>query len=146
MHILICMTNPAHQTPGMLLPSRTSSPYNAKPLTQTQCPLNAICHANTLAHPHLDLIIMKHEIDIPRPLRVVPHKVIIPFWPLLFRVARQHALQTDTNAFDIVYRRPSLSVEYVKADDAVGVDVWVPGYRVGVVADKCDFWGLWGYE
>ena len=37
---------------------------------------------------------------------------------------------------------PALPVEQVEADDAVGVDVRVPGYRVRVVADEGDFWGL----
>jgi hypothetical protein len=45
---------------------------------------------------------MKNEVDVSRPLRIVPHKVVISLWPLLLRVAREHALKTDADAFDIV--------------------------------------------
>jgi hypothetical protein len=50
------------------------------------------------------LVIMKHKIDIPRPLRVIPHEVFISLGPLLLRITRQHALQTHTHALDIMHR------------------------------------------
>jgi len=74
-----------------------------------------------------NLIIMKHKIDIPRPRPIRPHKVIIPLWPLLLRVAGEHRLQADANGFHVVDGRPALAIEQVEADDAVGVHVRVPG-------------------
>ena len=64
---------------------------------------------------------------IPRSLRIPPHKFLIPGWPLVLRVPRQHALQTHTDALDILHRTPSRGTEEVEADDAVAVDVWVDG-------------------
>ena len=89
---------------------------------------------------HSDRLIMKDKINISRPLSVVPDKVLISLWPLLLRVARQHTLKTDTYAFDVVDWGPAGAVEQVEADDAVGVDVWVPGYGVGFVAQE-DYFG-----
>ncbi len=86
---------------------------------------------------------MKHEADIPRPLCIVPDEVIVALWPLLLRVAREHALQANAYALDVMNWRPSLSVEEVEANDAIGVDVWVPGYGVGVVLDEDYFGSLW---
>lgn len=91
-----------------------------------------------------DRLIMKDKINISRPLSVIPHKVLISLRPLLLRVARQHTLKTDTHAFDVVDGGPAGAVEQVEADDAVGVDVWVPGYGVGFVAEEDYFGGLWG--
>ena len=87
---------------------------------------------------------MKHKINIPRPLRIIPDEILIALGPLLLRITRQHALQTDADALDIVHWRPPRAVEQVEADDAVGVDVRVPGDRVRGVADKGDFGGLRG--
>lgn len=70
---------------------------------------------------------MKDKINISRPLSVIPHKVLISLRPLLLRVARQHTLETDTHAFDVVDGGPAGAVEQVEADDAVGVDVRVDG-------------------
>lgn len=49
-----------------------------------------------------DLVIVEHEAYVPRPLRVVSDEVIVTLRPLLLRVARQHALQTDAHALDVV--------------------------------------------
>ena len=87
---------------------------------------------------------MKDKINISRPLSVIPHKVIISLWPFLLRVARKHTLKTDTHAFDVVDGGPAGAVEQVEADDTVGVDVWVPGYGVGFVAEENYFRCLWG--
>jgi hypothetical protein len=94
-------------------------------------------------HPHpSDLVIMKHKVDIPRPLPISPHKLFIARRPLLLRVARKHRLQTNADRLDIVDGRPARSIEEIEADDAVGVDVWVPGDGVGLGADEHYFGGL----
>ncbi len=85
---------------------------------------------------------MIHEVDISRSLPVESHKILVAGWPLLLCVAREHALQTDAYALDVVHRRPALSVEQVEADDAIGVYVWVPGNRVRIVPYKDNFGGL----
>jgi hypothetical protein len=72
----------------------------------------------------------------------VPDKLLIPGRPLLLCVARQHALQTDTHALDIVDWAPALLVQQVQTDDAVGVDVRVVRDRVGVGFDEGYFGGL----
>jgi hypothetical protein len=87
---------------------------------------------------------VKHKVDIPRPLSVVAHKVLIALGPLLLRVGRQHALQADAYTLDVVDGRPALSVEQVEADDAVGVNVRVPRDGVAVGATECHFWWLCG--
>lgn len=89
-----------------------------------------------------DLVVVEDEVDVPRPLCVVPDEVIVTLRSLLLSVAREHALQTDAHALDIVNGRPALSIEQIEAYNAVGVDVRVPGDRVCLVADKCDFWCL----
>jgi hypothetical protein len=114
--------------------------------------MNAL-NTNTMLHPHivpslpsipLNLLIMENKANIPRPLCIIPHKILISLRPLLLRVAREHTLQTNTHALDVVDGRPAGAVEQVEADDAVGVDVWVPGYGVCVVAEEDDFGGLLG--
>lgn len=85
---------------------------------------------------------MEDKAYVPRPLRVVPNEVVVAWWSFLLRVACEHALQTDTHAFHVVYRAPTLFVEKVETNDAVGVDVWVPGYWVRIIFDKDHFWGL----
>lgn len=89
-----------------------------------------------------DLVVVKDKANISRPLRVVSDEVIVSLRPFLLRVTREHALQADTYALDVVYWRPALSVKEVEADDAVGVDVRVPGYGMGVVLDEDYFGGL----
>lgn len=65
--------------------------------------------------------------DIPRPLRVQPHKVVVPGRPLVLRVARQHALQAHAHALDVLHGRPAGRAEQIETDDAVAVDVRVDG-------------------
>lgn len=79
---------------------------------------------------------MKDKVDVPRPLGVVLDEVFISRRSLLLRVAREHALQTDAHALHIVYGTPAGTIEKVEADDAVGVDVRVPGYWVRIVLDE----------
>lgn len=85
---------------------------------------------------------MKYKRYIPRPLSVVLDKILITRRSLLLRITRKHALQTHTHALDVVDGRPALAIKKVEADDAVGVDVRVPGDRVGVGAEEDDFGGL----
>ena len=93
----------------------------------------------------LHFVIVKGKLDVPRPRCVVPDKVLVAWWPLLLRVAREHALQTDADALHIVYGAPAGSVEKVEADDAVGVDMWVPRYGMCVVLDE-DYFGSLVYS
>jgi hypothetical protein len=85
---------------------------------------------------------MKYEIDIPWPLRIVPYEVLIPGGPLLLRIAREHALQGDADALDIVYGAPTLAIKKVEANDAVGVHMRMPRYWVCIIFYEDDFWGL----
>lgn len=83
---------------------------------------------------------MKHEIDIPRPLCIVPHKVLISWGPFLLCVTRQHALQANAHAFNVVNRTPALAVEEIEAYDSVRVDVRMPWDWVSVVFNE-DYFG-----
>jgi hypothetical protein len=83
---------------------------------------------------------MKNKANIPRPLGIIPHEILIALRPLLLRITRKHTLQTDTHTLDVVNRRPTGTVEQIEADDAVGVDVRVPGYGVRGCADE-DYFG-----
>ena len=85
---------------------------------------------------------MKNKANIPRPLGIIPHEILIALRPLLLRITRKHTLQTDTHTLDVVNRRPTGTVEQIEADDAVGVDVRVPGYGVRGCTDEDYFGGL----
>jgi hypothetical protein len=76
---------------------------------------------------------MKHKTDVSRSLRIVPDKILIPRRPLLLCITCEHTLQTNTHALDIMHWAPPLSIEQVKADDAVGVDVRVPWNGVRLI-------------
>ena len=71
---------------------------------------------------------MEVEVDVPRSPRIVPHEVLISRWPLILRIACEHALQTYANTLHIMYGTPRLPVKQIEADDAVGVNVRVHGY------------------
>ena len=88
---------------------------------------------------------MKNKANIPRPLGIIPHEILIALRPLLLRITRKHTLQTDTHTLDVVNRRPTGTVEQIETDDAVGVDVRVPGYGVRGCADE-DYFGGLGYH
>ena len=70
---------------------------------------------------------MINKTNIPRPLRITPHKRLIPLGPLILRIPRQHALDTHTHALHILHGAPARGAEQVEADDAVGVDVRMDG-------------------
>jgi len=85
---------------------------------------------------------MKNKANIPRPLGIIPHEILIALRPLLLRITRKHTLQTDTHTLDVVNRRPTGTVEQIEADDAVGVDVGVHWNRtVGLLVEGY----LWGF-
>jgi hypothetical protein len=80
----------------------TQSKLHQRLITPAPIPIS---HAKLQTMPRPSyLVIMKHKIDIPRPLRVIPHEVFISLGPLLLRITRQHALQTHTHALDIMHR------------------------------------------
>lgn len=87
-------------------------------------------HHHLPAHPsHRTILINKP--NIPGPLRIPPHKLLIPRRPLGPRVPRQHALDAHAHAFDILNGAPALGPKEIKADDAVAVDVGVEGDGAG---------------
>ena len=67
------------------------------------------------------------EIDVPRPLPIVPTEILVPFRPLVPRVARQYALQAHAHALDALHGAPAGFVEQIQADDAIAVDVRMHG-------------------
>jgi hypothetical protein len=83
------------------------------------------------------------KIDIPRPSPIICHKLLVSFWPLIFRVPRQHALQTHAYTLYVLDGQPPLSAEEVETDYAVRVDVWVHGYWAVGAEDEGYFWGFW---
>lgn len=89
---------------------------------------------------------MINKTNIPRPLGITPHKLLIPLRPLVLRVPRQHALDTHADALDVLHRAPPRRAEQVEADDAVGVDVRVD--RDGADERRWQRWWLllelWG--
>nr|POF07879.1 hypothetical protein CFP56_66171 [Quercus suber] len=68
---------------------------------------------------------MIQEVDVSRSLPVTTHKLLVPRRPFGLGVTRQHALNTDTDALNIVHGAPALRVQQIEADYAVGVDVGV---------------------
>jgi len=87
---------------------------------------------------------MEDEADIPRPLLVVPYKVLISRWSLLLRIAGKHTLQAYTYTLYVMNRRPARTVEQVEANDAIGVDVRVPRDGMSFVAKEHYFGSLFG--
>jgi len=79
---------------------------------------------------------MEDEADIPRPLLVVSYKVLISRWSLLLRVACKHTLQAHTYTLYVMDRRPTRTVEQVKANDAIRINVWVPRDGMSFVAKE----------
>lgn len=126
---LISTNNLEHNS--RLKTTASSCPPSSDPVPNPQAP--AVTHpqhgsqkAPRFAEmPVSTPIIMINKIDIPRPLGVMPHELLVPFRPLVLRVPRQHALDTHAHALHILHRAPAGGAEEVEADDAVGVDVWV---------------------
>lgn len=82
---------------------------------------------------------MKQEVNVARALPVAPDKLLVTRWPLVLVVARKHALNTHTDALGALDGAPSLAVEQIETDYAVGVHMWV--HRDGSVRSllKGDF-------
>jgi hypothetical protein len=55
--------------------------------------------------------------------------LVVANWSLILGVSSQHALNADANALDVLYRAPALLSEKIQADEAVGIDVGMHGYR-----------------
>lgn len=89
-----------------------------------------------------DMFIVEKETDVARPKPIASHKIGIIGGPLSRLVARQHALQADADALDIVDRAPSLLVKQVEAYDAIAVDVGVEGHLVRGKGGAIAVW--WG--
>ena len=87
---------------------------------------------------------MEHKVNIPWPLRIIFDKVLVPLRPLPPCIACKHALQTDAHAFNALYWRPALSVEEIETDNAVRVDMRMPGYWVLAVFQENYFGRLCG--
>jgi len=84
-------------------------------------------------------VVMKVEVDVSRASPVVPHEFCVARRPLVLGIARQHALQAYAYALYVVYRAPGCSVEKVKTDYAIRVDVRVHGDWVCSVFEENDF-------
>lgn len=80
-------------------------------------------------------VIIVEEVDVPRTLRVSPHKFLVTWGSLVLDVPRQHALYAHADTLHVLHRAPALTAEKVKADDAIGVDVRV---------DRD--WAFWGED
>nr|POE49419.1 hypothetical protein CFP56_50336 [Quercus suber] len=88
---------------------------------------------------------MIEKVDVPWSLPVTPHELLIPGGPFRLGVTRQHTLDADTDALDVVHGAPALRVQQIEADDAVGVDVRVQGdaaRRGGGRREEDDFRGF----
>jgi len=79
------------------------------------------------------------EVDVSGTPRITPHKVLISRRSLILCIPRQHALQTNAYALDIVYWAPSSLVQKIEADYTVGVDVGVNRYLMFSVLNEDDF-------
>ena len=91
---------------------------------------------------------MINKTNIPRPLGIVPDKLLVPFRPLVLGVPCQHALNTHADTLDILYGAPAGGAKKVQTDYPIGVNVWVDwdgagegllrvGGRVGCVVVGC---------
>jgi hypothetical protein len=94
----------------------------------------------------LHRVVVKVKVDVPRPLPVAAHKVLVARRALVLVIAGEHALQAHAHALNVMHGRPALAVEQVEADDAIAVDVRVhgDGRDVGRVGDEPDFGGFCG--
>lgn len=90
----------------------------------------------------LDCRVIIHKPNIPRPLNIPSHKLLVTGWTLILGIPRQHALYAHAYARDVLHGAPALGVEKVQADDAVGVDVGVYGDGALVGYHECYFGGF----
>ena len=74
-------------------------------------------------------VVVVVKVNVARPLTVGPNKLGVSRWTLILGIASQHALETHANTLDILYGAPALGPEEVKANNAIGIDVRMYGYR-----------------
>ena len=88
-------------------------------------------------------VIVVEELDVSRPLLIASHKVLIAGRPLIFVIARQHALDAHAYARNALDRTPTLLTQKIETDDAVGV--YVRMHRNGPIGllVKSDLRGLY---
>ena len=84
--------------------------HHITPRIWPQCTVNSM-HARWPSPKPSNRVIIVEESNISRPLRVPPHKVLIPRRPLALGVARQHALYTHANTLDVLNRTPTLTAQ-----------------------------------
>lgn len=85
----------------------------------------------SLAPPSSHRTILINKSNIPGPLSIPPHKLLIPRRALRPRVPRQHTLNTHTHALDILHGAPALGPEEIEAYYAVAVDMGMEGDGAG---------------
>ena len=94
----------------------------------------------------LHRVVFVNKANVPWSLPVPPHKFFISRRPFILRIARQHALQTHANTFNILYRRPACRAKKIETYNSIGVDVrmyWYLARRIFEV-HECDFWCFFG--
>lgn len=92
----------------------------------------------------LYFVIVIVELDVLRSRLVCADEVGVAFGPVVLCIAREHALDAHTYALDILYGTPARGSQEVQADDAVGVDVRVHGYRPVFLLCEDNFGGFCG--
>ena len=110
-----CSAN-AKSYPSILIPY-LPIPF---PLPISTC-VHAINHSSHTAvpmkehapiHPSNTTILINKS-NIPRPLRIPRHKLLIPRRSFILRVPRQHALNRHTHALHILHWGPALCAEKI---------------------------------
>ncbi len=88
-------------------------------------------------------VIVVEELDVSGPLLIASHKVLIAGRPLIFVIARQHALDAHAYARNALDGTPTLLTQKIETDDAVGV--YVRMHRNGPIGllVKSDLRGLY---
>lgn len=75
----------------------------------------------------LNSSVLVHKSNISWPLRISPYEILVARRSFILGVASQHTLNAHADALNILDGAPALGAEEVKANDAVGIDVWVDG-------------------
>ena len=90
--------------------SQTSTPLS-QPIPTHRLPL--LCPFPPPPFSFSNLIIIIKKTNIPRPLTIRPHKLLVPRRPLVPRIPGQHTLQRHAHGFNILGGCPSLAAEKV---------------------------------
>lgn len=86
------------------------------------------------------------EFNVFRPCFVGADEIGVAFGAVVLGVARKHALDAHTHALDILYGTPTRAAQEIQADDAVGVDVRMHGYRAALLLNEDNLGGFCGGE